>query len=76
MRTSFRAFPKHGDVPAYHGLQFSQPWKCPSAVGSTVHCALHDGALRIHGYATGTAYNVSSSAREHLLPRRQREETY
>ena len=69
-------FPKHGDVPAYHGLQFSQPWKCSSVAGFNVPSTLHDGALRIQGHATGTAFNVSSCAWEHLFPRRQRKETY
>ena len=67
--------PKHGDVSAFHDLQFSQPWKCSSVVASAVHSALSVGALRVQEYAARSAFIDYPCVREHLLPRLQGGET-
>ena len=64
-------FPKHVACVC-HDLQFSQPWKCSSAVTSVVSCALPDGTLRVQEHAPGSALIDSSCVRQHLFHRYQR----
>ena len=66
---------KHG-VSTCNDLQFSQPWKCSSAVASAVHSALPDGALRLQEHAPGSALNDSPCAGKYLFTRLQSGENY
>ena len=61
---------QHG-VGVYHGLQFSQPWKCSSAVASAVHSALPDSALRLQEHAPWSALNDSLCVGQYVFPRLQ-----
>ena len=64
------AFAKNG-VGSCNDLQFSQPWKCSSAVASSLHSALSDGALRVQEHAPGSAFNDSPCFGKHTISRLQ-----
>ena len=62
---------KHGVAAACHDLQFSQPWKCSSAVSSAANFTLPDGALRVQEHAAWSAFNYSPCFWKHVFSRLQ-----